>query len=191
MDKFKSPVLKNLNPAEYHFFGLWKQNLFSEGFWVSGWNKEIIGELGIKAEELGIAILGEGNFFVKNSELENIKKQIYQKIDEHDESFFKNMVAIADREYKAALAYAKTIKDKKPTPEDFSEFVAAARRVNFLWFLGAEQFSEAAQAKLSDVVVAESFPPEKVSDIIPKFNTPLNDQSAEVLELKKEVGSKC
>lgn len=190
MNKLKSPVLKNLNPEGYHFFGLWKQNLFSEGFWVCNWNKEIIQKLGITAEELGILILGEGNFFVKNSELENIKKQIYQKIDDHDEAFFKNMVAVADGEYKAAFEYAKTIKDKKLTPEDFFEFVTVARRVNLLWFLGAEQFSEAAQAKLSDVVVAESFPPEKVSDIIPQFNTPLNDQNREVLEFKKEVGTR-
>jgi phosphohistidine swiveling domain-containing protein len=190
MNIFKSPALKDLDPGAYHFFGLWKQNLFSEGFWVCNWNKEIIGKLGITAEELGILILGEGNFFVKNSELDNIKKQIYQKIDEHDEAFFKNMVAVADREYKAALEYGKTIKDKKLTPEDFSEFVTVARRVNLLWFLGAEQFSEAAQAKLSDVVVAESFASEKVSDIIPKFNTPLNDQNKEVLEFKKELGNK-
>ena len=190
MNRFKSPVLKKLDPTEYHFFGLWKQNLFSEGFWVHDWNKEIIGKLGIKAKELGILILGDGNFFVKNSELDNVKKQIYKKIDARDEAFFKNMVAVADREYKAAIEYSKTLKDKKPTPEDFSEFVAVARRVNLLWFLGAEQFSEAAQAKLSDAVVAESFPAEKVSDIIPKFNTPLNDQNREVIEFKKAVGNR-
>ena len=53
--------------------------------------------------------------------------------------------------------------------------------------LGAEQFSEAAQAKLSDVVVAELFPSEMVSEIIPKFDTPLNQQHREVLELKKKL----
>ena len=187
---FKSPILKNFHPYGYHYFGLWRQGLFSECFWVSGWYAEIIEKLGIKTKESGILILTDGNFFVKNSELEDIKKQIYQKINTHDEDFFKRMVVIADSEFKSVLEYAHTLPSKKTTPEDFWEFVEVARKINFLWFLGAEQFSEAAQAKLSDVVVAESFPPEKVSEIIPKFNTPLNDQYKEVLELKKEISKK-
>ncbi len=188
--KFKSLALKNFDPSGYHFFGLWKQNLFSECFWISGWNKGILDELRIKSDGQGILILTQGNFFVKDSELENIKKQIYKKTDDHNEDFFKNMVKVADGYFAAAIAYANTIENKKLTPEDFEEFIIQARKVNFIWFLGAEQFSEAAQAKLSDVVVAESFPAEKVSEIIPKFNTPLNEQHREVLELKKEIGGK-
>jgi phosphoenolpyruvate synthase/pyruvate phosphate dikinase len=187
---FISPILKGFNPKEYHFFGLWKQNLFSECFWVNGWSKEMIEKLGINAEESGILILRDGNFFVKDLELENIKKQIYRKIDDNDEAFFKQMVEVANIEYKSALEYAQTIKNKQLTPEDFLEFVTVARRVNFLWFLGAEQFSEAAQSKLSDIVVEESFPADKVSEIIPKFETPLNQQHRDILKLKKEVGDK-
>ena len=188
--KFKSPVLKNFDPKGYYFFGLWKQNLFSACFWASCWNKEIVDKLGIKSDEGGSLVLSQGNFFLKNSEIENIKKQIYQKIDAHDEIFFKHMVEVANEYFKASVVYANTIKDKKLTPEDFQEFITQARKVNFLWMLGAEQFSEAAQAKLSDVVVAESFPAEMVSEIIPKFDTPLNQQHREVLELKKEIGNR-
>lgn len=187
--QFKSPVLKNFNPQDYHFFGLWKQNLFASCFWVSGWSKEIIDNLNLKSTESGAAVLGHGNFFVKNYEIENIKKQIYQKIEGGDEAFFKNMVKVADDYFLAAVEYSRTIKNKDLSPENFQEFVLQARNVNFLWMLGAEQFSEAAQAKLSDVVVAESFPAELVSEIIPKFDTPLNQQHREVVKLKEEVGN--
>ncbi len=188
--QFKSPVLKGFNPKDYHFFGLWKQNLFSICFWVSCWDQEILNRLGIESEESGALMLGQGNFFLKNSEIENIRKQIYQKIDEHDEVFFKQMVEVSDEYFRAAVTYGNAIKDKKLTAEDFQEFITQARKINFLWMLGAEQFSEIAQAKLSDVVVAESFPAESVTDIIPKFNTPLNEQHREVLELKREIGNR-
>ena len=74
--QFKSAVLKDFNPKDYHFFGLWKQNLFSACFWASCWNKEIADKLGIKSSESGALVLTQGNFFIKNSEIESIEKQI-------------------------------------------------------------------------------------------------------------------
>lgn len=189
-NQFVSPVLADFDPKGYHFFGLWKQNLFSACFWVSGWNEDTIEKLGIDAKEAGILILCDGNFFVKNIEIANIKRQIFEKINKKDKQFFENMVNVANIEYKVAVEYAKSIRGKELTPETFLEFITVARRVNFLWFLGAEQFSEAAEEKLSNVVVQEAFPAEQVFDIIPKFNTPLNDQQKEIIELKKEVGNR-
>jgi phosphohistidine swiveling domain-containing protein len=188
--KFKSSVLKNFDPSGYHFFGLWKQNLFSACFWVSCFDKEIIEKFGFTSNESGVLVLTHGNFFLKNSEIENIKKQIYRKIDDRDEEFFKRMVSTANRYFKSAIEYADTIKSKDLTVDNFQELVIQLRKINFIWMLGAEQFSEAAQAKLSDVVVAESFPAEEVATIIPSFNTPLNQQHREVVEFKKEIGNK-
>jgi phosphoenolpyruvate synthase/pyruvate phosphate dikinase len=188
--QFKSPALKNFDPNGYHFFGLWKQNLFSACFWTSCWNKEIIEKFGLTAQESGVLVLTEGNFFLKKSEIKNIKEQIQKKIEGKDEAFFKNLVKVADEYFTSAIAYSNTLKDKKLTPEDFWEFVTEARKVNFIWMLGAEQFSEAAQEKLSSVAVEEGFPSEKLSEIIPKFDTPLNQQHREVVELKKMVGDK-
>jgi phosphohistidine swiveling domain-containing protein len=185
---FTSPVLKDFDPTGYHFFGLWRQNLFPGCFWTSCWSKEIVDKLGISSTEGGALELGEGYFFLKNSEIDNIKKQLYRKIDDHDEEFFRCMVATADEYFKAAVAYADTIKDKQLTPEDFQEFVMQARHINFLWMLGAEQFSEAAQAKLTEMAAEESFPVDDLSGLIPVFTTPLNEQHREVLELRKEVG---
>jgi phosphoenolpyruvate synthase/pyruvate phosphate dikinase len=190
MNQFKSPVLKDFDPSAYHFFGLWKQNLFSACFWASCFDQEIVDKLGITSHEAGSLVLTQGNFFIKNSELANIQKQISKKIGEHDEAFFKKIVDVANEYFKDIAAYSETIKDKHLTAEDFEEFVVRARKINFLWMLGAEQFSEAVQEKLSNVVVAESFPAEKVPEIIPVFNTPLNEQHKEVVELKKEIAGR-
>ena len=190
MKHFQSSVLQNFDPEAYHFFGLWRQSLFSECFWVSSWNQELLSKLGLQEEESGILILRDGNFFVKKSEIENIKQQIYRKIDEKDADFFQNMVDVANAEYQQALVYADTLAEKQVSSEEFWEFVVAARRVNFLWFLGAEQLSEATEAKLREVVIEEQFPAEQVNATIPQFETPLNQQYRQVLALKKEIGIK-
>ena len=188
--KFISPALKDFDPAQYHFFGLWKQNLFSACFWVSCFSQEIVDKLGLESSEAGSLVLGEGNFFLKYSEINNIKKQIFQKIADRDEDFFKNMVLLSDRYFLASVEYGKTLKDKEINAENFQEYVERARDISLLWMLGAEQFSEAAEEKLSEVVAAESFPSERVTEIIPKFDTPLNQQHREVLELKEEVAGR-
>jgi phosphoenolpyruvate synthase/pyruvate phosphate dikinase len=76
------------------------------------------------------------------------------------------------------------------TADKFWEFVLQARRVNLIWYLGAEQFSEAAQARLEEVAREEGFPVEQLAAIVPKFETPLSEQHKEVQLLKKEVGEK-
>ncbi len=188
--EFKSAVLKNFDPKAYHFFGLWKQNLFSACFWADCFSREVADRLGIETEESGTAVLTQGNFFIKKSEIENIGKQIRQKIEVKDEAFFKNMVTVSDDYFREAVVFGKTFKDKKLTAEAFSEYLILGKKITFLWMLGAEQFSEHAQEKLADAAVAESFPAELLSETIPKFDTPLNQQHREVVELKKEVGGR-
>jgi len=188
--KFKSPVLKDFDPKAYHFFGLWRQNLFSACFWVGCYSKEVAGRLGITTEESGVAVLTEGNFFIKNSEIANIRRQIRQEIEDRDEDFFKNMVKVSDEYFRQAVDFGKTFKDKNLTAEALQEYLTLGKKIVFLWMLGAEQFSEHAQEKLADAAVAESFPAELITEIIPKFDTPLNQQHREVVELKREVGGR-
>ncbi|MDB5189817.1 MAG: Pyruvate, water dikinase [Parcubacteria group bacterium] len=187
--EFTSPVLKDFDPEGYHFFGLWKQNLFSACFWAGCYSKEVADRLGIETEESGVAVLTEGNFFIKDSELANIRKQIREKIETKDEAFFKNMVKVSDDHFKEAVAFTEIFKNKELTPETFEEYLVLGKKITFLWMLGAEQFSEHAQEKLTEVALAESFPVERIPEIIPKFDTPLNQQHREMIELKKEVGS--
>ena len=111
-------------------------------------------------------------------------------MNEHDEDFFRNMVRIADEYFQESVAYSETIGTGEMSADNFEMFISQARKINFLWMLGAEQFSEAAEEKLSDIVVAESFPADKVFAIIPKFITPLNVQHEEVMQLKNEIAGR-
>lgn len=188
--QFKSPALKNFDPRGYHFFGLWKQNIFSICFWAGCFDPEIADKLGIETKESGIAVLTQGNFLVKNSEIANIRNQIRQKIESRDEAFFKNMVKVSDQYFKEAIAFGETFKERELTAANLEEYLTLGKKITFLWMLGAEQFSEHAQEKLADAAVAESFPAELISEIIPKFDTPLNQQHREVVELKKEIGNR-
>jgi phosphoenolpyruvate synthase/pyruvate phosphate dikinase len=188
--QFKSPALNNFDPNGYHFFGLWKQNLFSACFWAYCFDQELTNKLGIKSSEAGSLVLEHGNFFIKKSEIENIKKQIWDRINARDEHFFKNMVSVADTYFRKSVEYGKMLEGKQITAETFEEFIYQARLINYLWMLGAEQFSEAAQEKLAAVAAEEHFPAEHISKIIPKFDTPLNTQHKEVVSLKKRIGAK-
>jgi phosphohistidine swiveling domain-containing protein len=188
--QFKSPALKGLNSTDWHFFGLWKQLTFSAVFWVSCFNEKTISQLGLKAKNLGAMVLLDGNFLVKKSELANIDEQISEKILSDDEEFFKKMVKVANDIYASAVAYSKVVGSQEPTAENFHKFLEVARSVNFLWLLGAEQFTITAEEKLQTAVVEAKFPAEKVAGIIPKVITPLYYQHHEVLELKAKVGTK-
>ncbi len=190
MTQFKSPVLKDFDPTGYHFYGLWKQGLFSICFWVSGWDPELLQKMGIKADRPGIAILQAGNFFVRKTEIENFKNQLYKKTDEKDEAFFEHLIDVANEVFKTTIEYSKTLDGKEPTLENFDEFIKVTRRANFLWYLGAEQFSEASEAKFQEEVIAVKFPAEYVPLIIPKFKTPSTSQHAEIIEIQKLIGTK-
>lgn len=186
---FQSPELQGFNPDNYHFFGLWPQKLFSMGFWISCFDEKIFHELGLQTEEVGSLELTEGSFCIKKSELENIKRQVYARVDAHDMDFFKNLTIVADRYFQEVLAYKETLKDKACSAKDFEEFLGYARQINLIWLLGAEQFSEHIQKRLDEEVERTHFPAELVASIIPVIETPLNRQNREVLEFKKEVGA--
>jgi phosphoenolpyruvate synthase/pyruvate phosphate dikinase len=188
--QFKSLELKEFKPKDYQFFGLWKQGLFSACFWVSSWNPELLKRLGIKSNELGSCVLGEGNFFIKKSELQYLDKQVSDKIVDQDENFFKNMVAVANDVYSSSVEYARSYSSQEPTSENFKEFVKRARSINLLWMLAAEQFVVTAERMLQDSVVETSFPADKVMSIIPKVITPLYYQHQESFELKKEIAGR-
>lgn len=131
-----------------------------------------------------------GQYLVKGSERKKIKEHISKKILSKDTAFFENMIKVADETYLLAKKSGEALQDLKPTAENFQKFLDAAKRINFLWLLGASHFHEAAEKELQDAVVTESFPAEKVMDIIPPIVSPLFERHKELVELKKEAGSK-
>lgn len=185
---FSSPFLKDFHPDDYHFFGLWKQNIFSMSFWVSCFDKEIIERLGLKSDGTKSLMLHEGNFFIEKDEIESIKKQVAERIDAGDEAFFQNMKDVADDVYKEMVAWAESHKDQEVSPEAFENFSRHAKRINFLWLLGAEHLSIATEEIFQDAVVQEHVPAEVVPLLVPPVVSLLTEQGKEVLQLKELIG---
>ncbi len=187
---FKSAVLKDFNPQTYHFYGLWRQDLFSASFWVNCYNQKILQGIGIVSDELGTLDLSRGNYFVKNSECESIQNQIKTKIVNNDADFFRNVIIVAQEIYQTALLTVEDLKNSEPTSELLLKFYTQARNVNLLWVMGASHFVKVAEELLQTAVVEEHYPPEATPDLIPKVKTPLYYQNQEARELKKLIGEK-
>ena len=131
-----------------------------------------------------------GHYSVKNSERKKIRAQISEKILAKDKGFFENMVKVSDDVFAAGVKVGESLRDQKPTLENFKKFFDAARKINLVWVFGANHLTEAAEERLQDTVVAEAFPAEKILEITPPVISPLYHRHHELVLLKKEVGSK-
>jgi phosphohistidine swiveling domain-containing protein len=187
---WNTPELAQFVPTEYHYLGLWKQDLFSGHFWHDCWVPELIEQLHLKAEEVGSFGFRGGHYLIKKSMLASFKEQIKEKILDKDEAFFKNVVSVANSIYLPAAEVGESIQNAEPTLENFQKFAQYAKKINFLWALGAGHFIEAAEELLQESVVKESFPADRVLDIIPKLITPLSARHEELTLLQKEVEGK-
>ncbi len=188
--QFVSPELKDFNPDDWHFYGLWKNNLFATCFWQDCWVPEVADKLGLRMNGVANMNLYGGHFFIKNTEKDSLLEQIGEKIETKNKVFFKKMISISDEIFEETVNVGIKLRSENPTPENFDTFVRAAKRLNFLWLIGATHLVNAAEAKLQDVVVKESFPAEHVLDIVPKVITPLYYRHHELVQLKKEIGNK-
>lgn len=188
--KFNSPLLKDFNPQEYEFLGLWKNDVFSSSFWEECLNQDLLRKVGFEIDETGVVSLCAGNYLVKKSVSEKINSQLRKHILSGDQHFFSNFKNIADSVAKEVVSYGDSINQEDVSFETVSKFFNELRKLNFLWYLGATHVSKMAEDVLSDFVIAEKFPAELVPYIIPKVVTPLTHQNKEILLLKKLVGDK-
>jgi phosphohistidine swiveling domain-containing protein len=188
--EFVSPALKGFNPDDYKFIGLWKNDLFATCFWQDAWVPDLVKKLGVKSDGIWALNLYGGHYFLSKAEIKNIHDQLSKKIEKKDESFFKNMVKVADSEFISGVKTGESLRTKEPTLENFRKFVAAAKRINLLWQLGADRFVVVTEEKLQEAVVKEHFPAEHVLEIVPKVITPIYYHNKELVQLKKLIGKK-
>ena len=185
-----SPELEGFNPDEYYFQGLWKNDLFATCFWQDCWVPELLKDLKLDMDKVGVMNLKGGHYLVSKLTKERIDKQIEKLIDAKNEKFFKNMVKVADKTFAWGEKEGDLLHSKKPTLENFREFVATAKKLNFLWLIGATYINWSVEERLLDAVVKEKFPAEHVLDLIPKIVTPLHHYQHGVKELKNKIGNK-
>ncbi len=187
---FVSPELKGFNPSEYHFDGLWKNDLFSTCFWQDCWVPGVVKELNLDLEGVGVMNLKGGHFLVHKPTRERMDKQIKKMMDEKNVKFFKNLIKVSDEVFSWAVEKGESIRTKEPTVQNFEEFVSTAKKLNFLWLIGAVYTNWPVEEKLQEAVIEDKFPAEHVLDIVPKIVTPLHDYQNGLPELKMKIGDR-
>ena len=65
------PELGGVNPKDYHFYGLWKCNLFGDWYWTQWFIPEYAKRIGLDLEDGGIFVIRGGNFFVKKEVIQS------------------------------------------------------------------------------------------------------------------------
>jgi len=184
---FNSPELKGFDVKGYDFDGLWKNDLFATCFWQDCWVPEVVKKLGLDLDGVGVMNLQGGHFLVNKKVREVMDRQVKRMIDEKNVEFFKNLVKVSDEIFTWAIERGELIRTKEPTLENFQYFVATAKKLNFLWLIGASYTNWPVEARLQEAVVEDQFPAEHVLDIIPKIVTPLHDYQHGLVGLKKEI----
>lgn len=187
---FISPLLKDFNPEDYHFDGLWKNDLFATCFWQDCWVPEVVKDMNLELDGVGVMNLKGGHYLVNKKARARMDKQIKSMIDERNESFFKNLVNVSDKLFSWGIEKGDKLKNSEPTLENFTDFVNTAKKLNFLWLIGATYTNWPVEERLQEAVIEEKFPPEHVMSIIPKIHTPLHDYQNELPILKKEINGR-
>ncbi len=187
---FVSPELKDFNPDEYHWDGLWKNDLFATCFWQDCWVPEVAAEMNLNLQGVGVMNLKGGNFFVHKPTRAKVDAQVKEMIDKENAAFFRNMVTVSDKIFEWGIAKGEYLRKEEPTLEHFRDFVQTAKKMNFLWLIGATYVNWPVQEKLQEVVIEDGFPAEHVMDVIPKIDTPLHHYQSGLIELKKAIGKK-
>jgi len=184
---FNSPELKDFNPKDYHFYGLWKNNLFGTCFWQDCWDQELVNNLGLEMNEVGTINLMAGHYLAKNSIRAKISQQVKKAIDDNNKDFFAKLVQSAEKVFNWVEMMGESLSSAKPNIKNFQDFIFVARRMNFLWLIAATYLIVPVEEKLRDIVIKEKFPPERIIEIIPKVKTPLYYYQKGIVELKNEV----
>ena len=187
---FISPELKTFYPDDYYFQGLWKNDLFATCFWQDCWVPNVVKELKLDLEEVGVINLKGGHYLVNKSVKARLSKQIKQMIDEKNKEFFKNLVKVSNEIFLWGVEQGGSLSSKKPTLKNFRDFVDTAKKINFLWLIGATYTNWPVEEKLQEAIIEDGFPPEHAIDIIPKIITPLTNYQRGLIRLKKEIGEK-
>ncbi|MEK6889608.1 MAG: PEP-utilizing enzyme [Nanoarchaeota archaeon] len=116
--------------------------------------------------------------------------QLGRKIEKMDESFFRNMINVANKIYAKGVKSGESLKNAEPTIENFKKFLKTAKEINLLWLLAASYFVETTEEKLRETVINENFPAERVMEILPQVVTPTYYRYQELFKIKKEIGNK-
>jgi phosphoenolpyruvate synthase/pyruvate phosphate dikinase len=189
--QFVSPELRGFNPADYQYDGLWKNELFATCFWQDCWVPDVVTDTKLDMQGVGVMNLKGGHFLINKAARAKVDAQIKKHIDTYDEAFFKNLVDVSDRLFAWSLEKGAAIGSKTPTLENFRDFVATAKRINFLWLIGASYIQLPVEERLQDAIIEDKIPAEHALEVVPPVDTPLIRYQAGLEALSKEIDGKA
>jgi phosphoenolpyruvate synthase/pyruvate phosphate dikinase len=188
---FETTELQYIKPDEWHFYGLWKQDVFSACFWQSCFDQKILHEFGFDVKSGSTMIANGGHFFYHKPTIENIKKHVENEISKNNTAPFKKFADESKSTYLAGIDFAqKTIKTAPLNVEYFDEFLSHGRTMSLYWWFSAVHLAVTVESLLQDKIVEHKIPAQDVPHLIPKVVTPLLEQQKELVHLKEKIGAK-
>lgn len=188
---FKTKELQSINPHEWQFYGLWKQNIFSACFWQSCFIPEVLSRFGFNFDFEGTMIGNGGNFFYHKPTIEKVGEIVKDKILKGHLKSFTDFKEEAGQKYLESINFAKNTSLGAPlTFEYFKEFLRHGREMSLYWWFAAVHLAVNVEKELQDKVVEHNISPSLVPNLLPKVDTPLIEQQKELIVLKEKIKGK-
>ena len=182
--------VEGIVPSEYKFYGLWKGYLFANWFWTNWLTPSYLERINLDLKDGGVFVIKGGNFFLKKSTVQTIKEYIVTLIERKDMARFNEMRKISDEIFFQSIADIKSIDPNIVTPEIISQVSEIGRKIMFPWTFGYQVqkvFDELLTVAAQDLGI----PLEKISLLMPEYDTPLLESQKKLREAKtmlKDLG---
>lgn len=176
---------KNIRREDYHYFGLWKQEIFSACFWCKWLEASLNQKLELRVSEPGILIM-DGHFFVKNKVLTQISRRLEQALLKKDYTFFAKLESAAEAAFKTSLGRTARIDEKGISIINFNNWFFNANKIMFFWvysfllsdFMDQQLFKAARKSNIGD---------NEIVNLVVFRPTLLKKQKEEALKIKQEL----
>lgn len=178
-----------INPEDYHFFGLWKCNLFSDWYWSKWLVPEYAKRIGLDLNDSGIFVINGGYFFTKKSVIETIRQYAKNIIESKDKEKLVTLRKLADEIYDTSLSIAEKLSKPEPTEINVREMAEAGQQIMFPWCFGYI-LSEVFDEFLIPAADRAGVKREDISALIPPFKTPLIEAQDNLRLIKKVLEEK-
>ncbi len=185
----RKEIITSISPEDYHFFGLWKCQLFTDWYWAKWLVPEYAKKIGLNLNDAGIFVINGGNFFTKKTVIENIRQYAKNIIDSKDKEKLVTAKKLADDVYKRSLKLSKELSKEEPTPENVRKMAEIGQHIMFFWCFGY-LLSEAFDEFLLPTAESAGVKPEDISSLVPPFKTPLFEAQDNLRLIKKVLEEK-
>ncbi len=172
-------------PEDYHYIGLYKQDLFSAFFWTLWLNKKEAERFDIPLEHSD-ALVANGHFCFKQSTLTVLREILTLQRAKQSTLWFENL-ALRTRVVIDEVIGPLAVSIKEPfTIESFEKYIDDGRRIMHFWCLAA-LFAIVIDEEIHKQAQQEGIPEETLSALMIPVETLLTKQHREAWELKQKL----